>query len=537
MTNAIYLRLSASDGDLGKDGKDESNSIENQRLLLHSYLKARPELQGDVVEYADDGYTGTNFNRPAFKRMLEDAKQGKVNVILVKDLSRLGRDYIVAGDYIEQIFPLIGVRFIAVNNGYDSAEHNSGTMGFDVAVNNLINTFYSRDLSKKIKSGNETRWRQGISTSSHAPYGYDKSKTEKGKYVIDPEAAEIVKLIFAKAADGYKTRDIARILNEEKISPPWEYLVRHNNWTQRKMVTPEKERLWDCSKVSSIIRQYDYTGAMVIGRRRSTSVGGKNLRVKPKETWTVVEDVNEAIVSRDLYDKANDALRRQKSPDYMIKHKYPLKGKIRCGNCRNALTRAVSTYKEYFICSHGKQIDKFAKCCKEQYPVDAMEHLVWRLLKEYISILKELGLVMKEGAKQKIVKTEQLRSDLSREMALLKEQKIRQYESYADGRITREAYLKKKAILAERIQNMEKEISEQDGLIDEQRDLWTSANEIMLLTEKYANDENISTEIVDAFINDIFVYDPRHVEIVFRFEDELKKYNNRMLQGTGGKAV
>ena len=179
MIEAFYLRLSESDGDLGVDGKDESNSIENQRLLLHSYLEARTDLVGEVVEYVDDGYSGTNFERPAFKRMIEDAKKGKVDVVLVKDLSRLGRDYIVAGDYIEQIFPMLGVRFIAVNNGYDSAGHVSGAMGFDIAVNNLINTFYSRDLSKKIKSGNETKWRRGISTSSYAPYGYDKSKTER----------------------------------------------------------------------------------------------------------------------------------------------------------------------------------------------------------------------------------------------------------------------------------------------------------------------------------------------------------------------
>ena len=228
MTNALYLRLSESDGDLGIDGKDESNSIENQRLLLHSYLEVRKELEGEIIEYIDDGYSGTNFDRPAFKRMIEDAKKGKVSVILVKDLSRLGRDYIIAGDYIEQIFPMLGVRFIAVNNGYDTAEQKSVTMSFDVAVNNLINTFYSRDLSKKIKSGNVTKWRRGISTSGHAPYGYDKSKTEKGKYVIDPEAAEIVKLIFEKAADGLKTREIARLLNEMGVLSPWEYLVKHN---------------------------------------------------------------------------------------------------------------------------------------------------------------------------------------------------------------------------------------------------------------------------------------------------------------------
>ena len=141
MSIAIYLRLSQSDGDLGVDGKDESNSIENQRMLLQEYVEARDDLEGEIVEYVDDGYSGTNFNRPSFKRMIEDAKKGLIRVILVKDLSRLGRDYITAGDYIEQIFPLLQVRFIAVNNNYDSNKFSGGTMGFDMAVSNLITTF------------------------------------------------------------------------------------------------------------------------------------------------------------------------------------------------------------------------------------------------------------------------------------------------------------------------------------------------------------------------------------------------------------
>ena len=530
MTNAIYLRLSESDGDLGIDGKDESNSIENQRLLLNSYLEARPELAGEVIEYADDGYSGTNFDRPAFKRMIEDAKKGRVEVILVKDLSRLGRDYIIAGDYIEQIFPMIGVRFIAVNNGYDSAEHISGTMGFDVAVSNLINTFYSRDLSKKIKSGNETKWKQGISTSSHAPYGYDKSNTEKGKYVIDTEAAEIVQLIFQKAADGYKTRDIARLLNEMGVLPPWEYLVKHNGWKPRKLITPEKERLWDCTKVSSIIRRYDYTGAMVIGRRRAASVGGKNMRVKPKEDWTVVEGVNEPIVSQELYELANLTVRDQKVPDYIINQKYPLKGKLRCGNCRHVLSRAVSTYKEYFICPHGKQIDKFSDCCKEQYPVQTMEHIVWRSLKEHIGILQEAGIITETEAEKKKAEADEARENLSAELELLKEQKIRQYESYADGRTTKDAYLRKKQILCEKIEELERTIKGQETLLSEQKDRQNAAIHLIELTEKYADAEKITYEAVDAFIQDVYVYDPKRIEIVFRFEDELKEYYKRQEQ-------
>ena len=143
---AFYLRLSLADGDLGKNNKDESNSIENQRLLLQSFVESMDELDGEIKEYIDDGYSGTNFNRPAFQEMIEDAKKGKIDVLLVKDLSRLGRDYIGVGDYLEQIFPIMGVRVIAINSQYDSNNYVGKTMGLEMSITNLVNTLYSRDL-------------------------------------------------------------------------------------------------------------------------------------------------------------------------------------------------------------------------------------------------------------------------------------------------------------------------------------------------------------------------------------------------------
>lgn len=166
---AIYLRLSLSDGDLKKGSKDESNSIENQRLLLHSYIEKQDDLPGEIVEYVDDGYTGTNFNRPAFQKMIIDLKQGEIKTIVVKDLSRLGRDYIGVGDYIEQIFPLMGVRFIAVNNAFDSMKLNNGTPGIEVAVSNLVNNLYSRDIGKKVRAALEVNWKSGKATSVNVP--------------------------------------------------------------------------------------------------------------------------------------------------------------------------------------------------------------------------------------------------------------------------------------------------------------------------------------------------------------------------------
>lgn len=252
------------------------------------------------------------------------------------------------------------------------------------------------------------------------------------------------------------------------------------------------------------------------------------MRVKPKEDWTIVEGVNEPIVSEELYELANLNIRIHKVPDYAINQKYPLKGKLRCGNCRHTLSRMVSTYKEYFICSHGQQIDEFSTCCKEQYPVQTMEQIVWRSLKEHIAILQEAGILMEEDANRGIQKAEGIRKDLDAELALLKEQKIRQYESYADGRTTKEAYLKKKDILCEKIEQIEQMIEGKRRILDEAHDRMNTANQLLELTEKYVDSEKITYEAVDAFIQNVYVYDPGHIEIVFRFEDAVKDYLQQM---------
>lgn len=209
---AFYLRLSLADGDLGKNNKDESNSIENQRLLLQSFVESMDELDGEIKEYIDDGYSGTNFNRPAFQEMIEDAKKGKIDVLLVKDLSRLGRDYIGVGDYLEQIFPIMGVRVIAINSQYDSNNYVGKTMGLEMSITNLVNTLYSRDLSKKYKSCIQTKWKQGVSTGGRIPFGY--KKAEDRQWEIDEEPAKIVRMVFELAMKDYNTAMIANELNE-----------------------------------------------------------------------------------------------------------------------------------------------------------------------------------------------------------------------------------------------------------------------------------------------------------------------------------
>lgn len=523
MAIAIYLRLSEADGDLGIDGKDESNGIENQRMLLHHYIKARDDLAGEIIEYADDGYSGTNFNRPAFKRMIEDAKKGKIHVIIVKDLSRLGRDYIVAGDYVEQIFPLLQVRFIAANNGYDSAGHTGGNMEFDLAVSNLINTFYSRDLSKKIKAANKIRWKNGISTSGHAPFGYLKSSDKKGKFVIDPEAGKIVRFIFDKALEGKSTTEIAFLLNENHYPTPWVYNQTKKNWSLAEPVTAENERLWEISMVCRVLRKYDYTGAMVMGRKRSLSVGARNGKLQPKSEWIIVEGVHEPIVTHEEFERANLVIRQKKQRNYVVGQNYPLKGKVRCGNCRKCLYYEARTYKEYFVCRHGKQVGRHSRCCTEEYSVKHIEEVVLRALREHLSMLEWLSVKAGDKAKSQMKTVKNHQKFLSEELDKLKAEKIRQYEFYADGIITKEYYIRKKSELNDFMEKLESDYKSREEEFDRQSGLWKSAANMNAIAKKFAGEQKLSRQMAEAFIENVYIYAPNRIEIVFRHEDEIAK--------------
>ena len=527
MNIALYLRLSESDGDLGVDGKNESNSIENQRLLLLSFIEAREDLEGEVSEYIDDGFSGTNFNRPSFKRMLEDAKKKLIDLIVVKDLSRLGRDYIMAGDYIEQIFPMLGVRFIAVNNNYDSDKLTNATMGFDMAINNLINTMYSRDLSKKMKSANLTRWQIGICTSGGAPFGYIKDAENKGKWKIDTDAAKIVRIIFEKALKGMKSSQIASYLNEQGFPTPWVYNQTHKNWKLGDLKTKDTERLWDSTKVTTIIKRYEYTGALVMGRRKSLSVGSRKVRVQPADCWTVVDDINEAIVSKEVFGQAQEAIVFRRKAEYIIEQNYLLKGLVRCGNCGLCLQYNGAGYEETFSCSHGKSIGKHSACCKENYSMKQIEGYVFHSLKLLFALLIDGGEKMVEQEREQISITKAELSRITKTIEGLREDKIRQYEAYANGVITREIYIKKKQNIDREIEHLEQYMVEKKSDISEDDESYAVLNEVVASAKKFYSMEKLSREMLVTFIDTVYVYDNKTFEIVYKNDELLQEIHER----------
>ena len=516
----FYLRLSMADGDLGKDNKDESNSIENQRELLQSFVESKEEFTDEIFEYIDDGYTGTNFNRPAFRRMIEDAKKGRIHTILVKDLSRLGRDYIGVGDYLEQIFPVLGVRFIAVNSNYDSNRYIGKTMGLDMAVSNLVNSLYSRDISKKVKSGFRARWKQGISTSARPPYGYIKDKTVKGGWRIDPEAAKIVKLIFEKASDGWSTGRIAGYLNEQGFDTPSIHREKQNEFCGKRKVA-DSECLWDIGKIRTILRRYEYTGAFVHSHRESLQVGSHITRAVPEHRQIIIEDGHDAIISRELYESAQTSIQPMRKPGFKTGNDYPLRGKIRCGVCRLAITRIELAYDAVYYCSHKTKSGRKSNCCDKYMSAREIDAAVLRSLKTQLKVLRELGVHIEESKSAAMQDVVADTRRMERDIETYKAERIRQYEAYAEGVISRETYLTKKEELTEKIDSLQSALDRLRSLIEENTAMTDAVSTINEQAEQSMVHDTLTKEMADAFIETVYVYDEQTIEVEFTFDDLL----------------
>jgi len=514
---AFYLRLSLADGDLGKDNKDESNSIENQRLLLHRFVEANTELHGEIQEYIDDGYTGTNFRRPAFQKMIKDAKEGKIRTILTKDLSRLGRDYVGVGDYLEQIFPVLGIRFIAVNSNYDSNKYIGKTIGLDMALNNLVNSLYSRDISQKVKSALKTRWKNGISTSSRLPYGYRKDSKVKGGWAIDDEAAEVVKLIFDKAAKGWTTRRISDFLNEQGIDIPSVYHEKKDLYSNNRKV-PDKECIWNIGQVRTILHRYEYTGAFVQNHREKILVGSGVTRAVPQSQQIIVENAHVAIITKEKYEAAQTAIQFMRKPDFKLENKYALKGKIRCGICKLAMVRIETADDAVYYCPHKKETGNKAMCCGEKIPAYQIERTVLTLLRNRLKLINNLTPAVEEEKIRRSEKSLQDHKHRLQEAASLKAKRIKQYEAYATGKISREAYLSEKTILTAKIEEIQNEI---DCFLAPMEKATAFSNEIHRINnnaEKIMVHNKLTKEMADTFIETVYVYDAKTVEVFFKFD-------------------
>ena len=301
-TIGIYIRLSMADEDTGSGSKAESDSIGNQRMLINHYLDNHPTLSKyPRLEFADDGYTGTNFHRPQFSAMMEKVRHGEINLICVKDFSRFSRDYIETGNYLECTFPFMGVRFISINDGYDSDDYKGTTGGLEVVMRSIIYAAYSKDLSVKTTTAKIQMMKQGKYVGGYAPYGYVLHPEIRNKLKLDPEAAEVVRRVFNEALKGQNTSQIALSLNDDNIPTPGQYF-KGKHPDKKKYSRMSEKISWTASMVYKILTSYVYTGATVGHKRKSGGVGSRKTISQKKEDWIIVEGMHEAIVSKEEFE-------------------------------------------------------------------------------------------------------------------------------------------------------------------------------------------------------------------------------------------
>lgn len=332
---AYYLRLSRDDGD-----KAESDSISNQRNLISDYVSQHEEITF-VEEYVDDGYSGTNFDRPAFQKMMKDAKNKKINCIIVKDLSRLGRNYIETGRYLEKVFPFLGIRFIAITDHYDTADQTNDSDQIIVPFKNLINDAYCRDISIKIRSQLDVKRKTGQFIGSFAAYGYCKDPADKNRLVIDETAAEVVQLIFRLKLEGFSSTNIADRLNELGIPTPMEY-KRSCGLNFNSGFRSGNSPKWIAVSVNRILKNELYTGTMVQGKNQKINYKVKQSRAIEEKDWIRVEKTHEAIIPQEIFQCVQDIMLLDTRTSPKAESVYLFSGILKCSDCGQNMVRRTA---------------------------------------------------------------------------------------------------------------------------------------------------------------------------------------------------
>lgn len=521
MTVFKYIRLSKADKDL--KFKTESESIANQRALLDSCIDTRQDLRECFTEeFVDDGYSGTNDARPAFERMIERVKNGEADVIICKDFSRFFRDYVEIGDYLERIFPFLGVRFISVNDGYDSSEYKGSTAGMDVVMRYIVYSSYSRDLSKKVKAVFNAKKKKGQWIGSSAPFGYIKDKSNKNRLIPNPETAHIVRRIFDLALSGKKTAEIALILNTEGVITPSAYF-KSVNPDSKKFSALSEQVCWSSVNVKRILRTRLYTGAMVSNTKRWKSIDNPKTTLNDESEWIVVPNCHEAIVSDEEFKKAQSAIRGYTRTDENAPKDYPLRSLVVCGICGRAMERHPQSKRKYYVCSRSKSNPNTDCPVKEKFYEDDIERVVIGDLREKLVLFADNQRKLHEANKAAVGTKSNILYRIEQAQKLLKKKSYERhdaYERYVDKRISKDEFIVIKRCISEEEERIKSEIEKHEAMIQEaeqnKRSVETQAFE---KATEFLSAENVTNDMLLFFVDKVKVYSGGGLEIVYRFAD------------------
>lgn len=518
-TIGLYLRLSNED----EYELQESNSITSQRAILKAYVQNHKEFRDcSIIEFCDDGYSGTNFERPGVQRLLERVKRGEIHTIIVKDFSRFGRNYIEVGNYLEQVFPFLGVRFISVNDDFDSGSSDFSGEYFDIAFKNLIYDLYSKDLSEKIISVRRMKARQGKFITSYAPYGYQKSKEQR--LIPDSEAAPVVRRIFDMAVQGIPKAHIANTLNKEGVPSP--LMLRRQRGEHFPCKTVNEKSFWRTSGIFAILKDQRYAGDAVYGKVKPTAVGsGKDCAV-PEEEWIIVPNAHEAIVSREIFEKANHRI--QKRQKYNQDKTAALLGKVRCASCNRIISRkkrirAKGKIAATYRCNVQNMTKEFG-CCTKTIEESQIEYAILTMLQKIALTVADTKLlrVTRESLASKEKALEKLLIKYETKIKRLTSQRLEKYEAYKDGLLSRKDFIEEKIALERRLAIFLLDVEKCKQELCEIKCADSKERDVILQLEKFAPFNILTREIVETFVNQIYIYQDGSLRIEWKFKDFLK---------------
>ena len=513
----LYIRLSV------EDNGSRGDSLETQQQIMEAHLALCPDIE--VVEvYIDNGVSGQTFERPSFQRLLADVEAGKINCVAVKDLSRLGRSAIDSGYYVEKYFPLHGVRFLAINDQYDSEDENNGTGQIALPLKNLMNEAYALDISRKVRAQQHQAMRAGEFIGSRPPYGYRKDPANCHRLLVNTDTAPVVRQIFRWAADGVALNAIVKKLNEASVPTPSHYLASIGLISNNKIMGSGK---WQTRTVGKILADEVYVGDMVQGKTRS--VKRKQVPTDPAD-WIVIRDTHEPLVSRELFQNAQN-VRAQAAKKYAKTEKLSFspnifKGRIFCGHCGKSLHRQRSHDRYFFRCISNDRIRK-GSCPGDirVLPEDELISVILDIIQKQASIIINNGCWSKRNGK-----VAEQSAAIGKEIARLQQETERDrkylislYEHFVSGVLSKTEYTELKTGYEQKIKAA---TSRSQQLLEQNRSLERDLNDYIELSDRLASlkgDITLTGDLIGRLVERIVVYDEQNISVHFKFRDEFGK--------------
>ena len=519
-----YIRLSKEDLKKALNGKDDSNSVKNQRDLLNDFYRKYQEEFESITEYVDDGHTGTDSDREAFQQLLADVMSRKIDCVVVKDLSRFARNYSDAGSLIDNLFVQMGVRFISLAENVDSYKDPDSVSSIIVPITNVMNDQYCYQTSKKIRQVFDYKRRNGQYIGSNPPFGYVKDAKDRHHLVIDPDAAEIVRLIFSLLLKGTSKRGISFYLNEHGIPSPSVYKLEKGMTVSNK---PDGNTLWSGRMIHTILTNPMYTGDLVQGRFRVKSYKVHQIETVPEEEWVRVADTHEAIIDKATFEKVQELLLRdtRTSPQGRTVHLFS--GFLKCADCGRAVTRCSGKNNVYYACATYKSRSRNA-CTMHSISHARLEAAVLYAIRQQVHLAVSYSEVIAQINSAPIKKNQSFRLDdtihaKERELAKVTRYKQSLYQDWKDGEITQQEYRDMKATYDRQINEVSDVLAR---LTAERAELANGVDKehpALVAFKKYQNIDALSRELLIELVDHIKVYENGNISVKFKFADQLRR--------------